>query len=100
METDSEKYHRFSDVCKELNQSMESLDKMIKKLTEMSHELLIIAKFELELIYMEKKEIREFANSYGWEEGVADLLHMATNADTAEDPESIWKKVGSERFKL
>ena len=42
---------------------------------------------------MEKKEIREFANSYGWEEGVADLLHMATNADTAEDPESIWKKV-------
>ena len=47
METDSEKYHRFSDVCDELNQSIESRNEKIKKLTEMSHELLIIAKFEL-----------------------------------------------------
>ena len=47
---------------------------------------------------MEKKEIREFAHSYGWEEGVADLLHMATNADAAEDPESIWKKVEESDF--
>ena len=47
METDSEKYYRFSDVCDELNQSIESRNEKIKKLTEMSHELLIIAKFEL-----------------------------------------------------
>ena len=47
MDTESEKHHRFSNVCEELNQSIESRDKKIKELIEMSHELFIIAKFEL-----------------------------------------------------
>ena len=47
MDTESEKYYRFSDVCKELNQSIESRDEMIKKLKDMRHNLHVIAKFEL-----------------------------------------------------
>ena len=42
---------------------------------------------------MDKREFREFANEYGWPEEVADLLHMAACADTADEPALIWEEV-------